>query len=192
MFTDFNRSRGLDLFIAKLYTFVDFFSSLSMFWSKFFENELIMTTFTQRFIVWGQSIAREKVSKLWQEKPMIRNSPKTLTWLIKLAFFTLFPASIKTVYRVQNCIPKMVIHRLLWASNSKSTFITKFEYWREFSDSITSRVHTAGLMGKDYLILMTIEYKSCWHALLRTYHCSLVKRFFFFFSAHHYKDNFRA
>ena len=64
---------------------------------------------------------------------MIRNSPKTLPWLIKLAFFTLFPASIKTVYRVQNCIPKMVIHRLLWASNSKSTFITKFEYWREFS-----------------------------------------------------------
>ena len=122
---------------------------------------------------------------------MIRNSPKTLTWLIKLAFFTLFPASVKTVYRVQNCIPKMVIHRLLWASNSKSTFITKFEYWKEFSDSITSRVHTAGLMGKDYLILMTIEYKSCWHALLRTYHCSLVKRFFFF-SAHHYKDNFRA
>ena len=111
---------------------------------------------------------------------MIRNSPKTLTWLIKLAFFTLFPASVKTVYRVQNCIPKMVIHRLLWASNSKSTFITKFEYWKEFSDSITSRVHTAGLMGKDYLILMTIEYKSCWHALLRTYHCSLVKRFIFF------------
>ena len=26
---------------------------------------------------------------------------------------------------------------------------------------VTSRVHTAGLMGKDYLILMTIEYKSC-------------------------------
>ena len=33
---------------------------------------------------------------------MTRNSSKTLTWLIKLAFFSLLPASIKTVYRVQN------------------------------------------------------------------------------------------
>ena len=63
---------------------------------------------------------------------MIRNSSKTLTWLIKLAFFSLLPASIKTVYRVQNCrrlsidlFEKIILKTLLLSiSNIQEDFVT--------------------------------------------------------------------
>ena len=76
-------------------------------------------------------------------------------------FLSTLPASIKTIYPMQNCSPQKVIHRFHCASNFRSTFIKKFEYSRTFRDSITGGVYTAGLMRKHSLVLMTIEYKSC-------------------------------
>ena len=75
-------------------------------------------------------------------------------------FLSTLPASIKTIYPMQNCSPQKVIHRFHCASNFRSTFINKFEYSRTFRDSITGGVYTAGLMRKHSLVLMTIEYKS--------------------------------
>ena len=143
---DCNRSHGLDLLITKICRLC--FICLNIFKSGL--RKWVDYHYFHLQIYRLRPIVRRRASlKIMTEETYV------------MLFISLLSASVRTVYRVENCSPRGVIHKFLWASNFESSFITKFEYSRTCRDSIISLVYTAGHMRKHSLILTTIEQKSC-------------------------------